>query len=412
MKSINSLSDINVSRILRLIWQRKGISRIEIANTLGLDKSTVTKIVASLHDIGIISEMAEGVTGPQGGRKPIYLEIAPMFACVGGIEINPERFVCCLLDLHGTILFQHQEVVRPEVYQELRIEGIFSKAYKMIAYEAIKLGVKMIGIGVGLPALVNSDLGSIECSVPLMIDGPYPFIENVSKYTDIPISVENDARCCCYGEMMISGDPLVKNMVFLLTEYRILQPTEHSKKNLSIGLGLVMNGRLVKGPECSAGEFRSMLWKEGNRGQFFSGQDSFASIIADNNEMNSIFYELAQHIAFLVNTLNLQLVYIGGIEPQHARQIENYIRERVKIQWPYERKSVFDVRMASFGSLSVSYGAAAMFIEQLFALPSLSTPSEKGPSILEYLSTMSSRTQGSSTNQNNGQPGNPWRKEH
>ena len=411
MKSINSLSDINVSRILRLIWQRKGISRIEIANALGLDKSTVTKIVASLHDIGIISEMAEGVTGPQGGRKPIYLEIAPMFACVGGIEINPERFVCCLLDLHGTILFQHQEVVRPEVYQELRIEGIFSKAYKMIAYEAIKLGVKMIGIGVGLPALVNSDLGSIECSVPLMIDGPYPFIENVSRYTDIPISVENDARCCCYDEMMISGDPLVKNMVFLLTEYRILQPTEHSKKNLSIGLGLVMNGRLVKGPECSAGEFRSMLWKEGNRGQFFSGQDSFASIIADNNEMNSIFYELAQHIAFLVNTLNLQLVYIGGIEPQHARQIENYIRERVKIQWPYERKSVFDVRMASFGSLSVSYGAAAMFIEQLFALPSLATPSEKGPSILEYLSTMASKTQGSQNIQNNGKSSNPWRTE-
>ena len=408
MKSINSLSDINVSRILRLIWQRKGISRIEIANTLGLDKSTVTKIVASLHDIGIISEMAEGVTGPQGGRKPIFLEIAPMFACVGGIEINPERFVCCLLDLHGSILFQHQEVVRPDMFRELRIEGIFSKAYKMIAYEAIKLGVKMIGIGVGLPALVNSDKGLIECSVPLMIEGQYPFIENVSKYTDIPISVENDARCCCYGEMMISGDPLVKNMVFLLTEYRILQPTEHSKKNLSIGLGLVMNGKLVKGPECSAGEFRSMLWEEGNRGQFFSGQDSFASIITDNDEMNSIFYELAQHIAFLVNTLNLQLVYIGGIEPQHARQIENYIKERVKIQWPYERKSIFDVRMASFGSLSVSYGAAAMFIEQLFALPSLSTPSEKGPSILEYLSTMASKTRDAQTS---GQTNNPWRTE-
>ena len=393
MKSINSLSDINVSRILRLIWQKKGISRIEIANTLGIDKSTVTKIVASLHDIGIISEMAEGVTGPQGGRKPIYLEIAPMFACVGGIEINPERFVCCLLDLHGSILFQHQEVIRPDAFHELRIEGVFSKAYKMIAYEAIKLGVKMIGIGVGLPALVNSDEGSIECSVPLMIDGPYPFIENVSRYTDIPISVENDARCCCYGEMMISGDPLVKNMLFLLTEYRILQPMKNSKKNLSIGLGLVMNGRLVKGPECSAGEFRSMLWEEGNKGQFFSGEDSLASVITDNDEMNSIFYELAQHIAFLVNTLNLQLVYIGGIEPQHARQIENYIKERVHIQWPYEKKSIFEVRMASFGSLSVSYGAAAMFIEQLFALPSLSTPSEKGPSILEYLATMSVKKQ-------------------
>ena len=191
MKSINSLSDINVSRILRLIWQKKGISRVEIASSLNLDKSTVTKIVSSLNEIGIISEIAEGTTGPQGGRKPIYLEIAPKFACVGGIEINPERFVCCLLDLHGQVLFQHQEIIPPEVFAELRIEGVFQKAYKLIAFEAIKFGVSMIGIGVGLPAFVDSEKGLIQCSVPLMIEGVYPFIENVTKYTDIPISLEN-----------------------------------------------------------------------------------------------------------------------------------------------------------------------------------------------------------------------------
>src|SRR5574344_2030840 len=115
MKSINSLSDINVSRILRLIWQQKGISRVEIASKLGIDKSTVTKNVATLKEVGIIHEIAEGVTGPQGGRKPIFLEITPRFACVGGVEINPERFVCCLLDLHGSVLFQHQEMITPDV---------------------------------------------------------------------------------------------------------------------------------------------------------------------------------------------------------------------------------------------------------------------------------------------------------
>ena len=67
MKSINPLSEINTSRILRLVWQKKGISRVEIANTLNLDKSTVTKIVSSLNDIGIINEIAQGETGPQGG---------------------------------------------------------------------------------------------------------------------------------------------------------------------------------------------------------------------------------------------------------------------------------------------------------------------------------------------------------
>lgn len=389
MKSINSLSDINVSRILRLIWQKKGISRVEIANSLNLDKSTVTKIVSSLNEIGIISEIAEGTTGPQGGRKPIYLEITPKFACVGGIEINPERFVCCLLDLHGQVLFQHQEIIPPETFAELRIEGVFQKAYKLIAYEAIKFGVSMIGIGVGLPVFVDSENGLIQCSVPLMIEGVYPFIENVTKYTDIPISLENDARCCCYGELMNKYDNHVKNSIFVLTEYRVLQPMSKSKKNLSIGLGIIMDGKIVKGPEGSAGEFRSMLWEEGNKGQFFSGEDSLASIITDNEEINSVFYELAQHIAFLVNTLNLQCIYIGGIEQMYVERITELIRERIHIQWPYTKKSNLAIRSASFGSLAVAYGAAAMYIDQLFSLPSLSTPSEKGLSILEYLSSVS-----------------------
>ena len=162
-----------------------------------------------------------------------------------------------------------------------------------------------------------------------------------------------------------------------------------SKKNLSIGLGIIMDGKIVKGPEGSAGEFRSMLWEEGNKGQFFSGEDSLASIITDNEEINSVFYELAQHIAFLVNTLNLQCIYIGGIEQMYVERITELIRERIHIQWPYTKKRNLAIRSASFGSLAVAYGAAAMYIDQLFSLPSLSTPSEKGLSILEYLSSVS-----------------------
>ena len=187
MKSINPLSDINVSRILRLVWKKKGISRVEIANTLNLDKSTVTKIVSSLTDIGIVKEIAEGSTGPQGGRKPIYLEISKSFACVGGIEINPERFVCCLINLQGEILFQYQENFSPEIFAALQIEGVFQKAYNLILKESQKLGIKMICVGLGFPALVNSDKGLIESSVPLMINENYPIVESLKKYTNLPI---------------------------------------------------------------------------------------------------------------------------------------------------------------------------------------------------------------------------------
>ena len=41
MKTLNAPGDLNISRVLRLIWQIKGISRIEIAQQLGISYRTV-----------------------------------------------------------------------------------------------------------------------------------------------------------------------------------------------------------------------------------------------------------------------------------------------------------------------------------------------------------------------------------
>ncbi|MBO5481911.1 MAG: ROK family protein [Spirochaetaceae bacterium] len=385
MKSINPLSDINVSRILRLVWKKKGISRVEIANTLNLDKSTVTKIVSSLTDVGIVKEIAEGSTGPQGGRKPIYLEISKSFACVGGIEINPERFVCCLINLQGEILFQYQENFSPEIFAALQIEGVFQKAYNLILKESQKLGIKMICVGLGFPALVNSDKGLIESSVPLMINENYPIVESLKKYTNLPILIENDARCCCSGELMNQTEDFVNNSVFVLAEYRLEQPKSKSQKNLSIGLGLVMDGKILKGPEFSAGEFRSILWEPGTTGQFLSKEDNLTYQNNDSNPMESVFSELAMHIAFLINILNLQCVFIGGIEEKYIENLKKVIKDRILVQWPYSEKKNFLIRSASFKSLAVAYGAAALCVDNLFYLPKLDDFTKINYSILDYI---------------------------
>lgn len=46
----------NTSLIARLIWQRKSISRAEVARELGLYRSTVTNISSYLIEAGIIKE--------------------------------------------------------------------------------------------------------------------------------------------------------------------------------------------------------------------------------------------------------------------------------------------------------------------------------------------------------------------
>ena len=385
MKSINSQSDINVSRILRLIWQKNGISRIEIAAELGLDKSTVTKIVSALLGVGIVKEFAHGITGPQGGRKPIYLEIAEEFAVVGGIEIQKEGFVCCLLNLPGKCLFEYQEKMDTSDCME-----IFARACDILKLESQKRKINLIGIGVGISGIINSDSGVIMKSISFEITELFPFTQIASVQAGVPVFIENDARCCCYSERTLMHDMGQQNSLFILIEMRKKSGKLIESNQVSVGAGLVINGKIFKGTEFSAGEFRSMLWTSGQHRQFQAEKENledFGAVLPDGAKTeDSIFNELAKHVAFLTNTLNLETVYIGGLESELEEKLVTLFKKRIELQWPYGSNHEVDVRLSSLGNLAVAYGAAGMFLDRFFALPSLSTPSGSGPSILESLS--------------------------
>jgi predicted NBD/HSP70 family sugar kinase len=146
-----------------------------------------------------------------------------------------------------------------------------------------------------------------------------------------------------------------------------------------------MDGKILKGPEFSAGEFRSILWKPGTNGQFLSKEETTFSKKGDTNPMESVFSELAMHIAFLINILNLQCVFIGGIEEKYIESLKKVIKDRLLVQWPYSEKKNFLIRSASFKSLAVAYGAAALCVDNLFYLPKLDDFTKINYSILDYI---------------------------
>lgn len=267
---------------------------------------------------------------------------------------------------------------------------IFSRAYKILKEEAQKLEINFIGIGVGVSGIINSDSGVIMQSIPFEITSPFPFSQTASVQAGMPVFIENDARCGCYSERTLLHDMGPQNSLFILIELRQKNGNLIESKYLSVGAGLVINGKIFKGTGFSAGEFRSMLWTDGQQKQFFAEKENledFGAISKDDAKTeDSIFYELAKHIAFLTNTLNLETVYIGGLEPTVEEKLAELIRKRIILQWPYDSSHIVDVRLSSLGKLAVAYGAAGMFIDRFFALPSLATPSGSGPSILEALS--------------------------
>lgn len=381
MKTLNAPGDLNMSRVLRLIWQVKGISRIEIAQQLGIDKSTVTKIVSSLEEIGIIRAFAQGSAGPLGGRKPIQLEIAPEFGVALGIEITTGGFLAVLVDLNGQILASADEDM-----EITSVKDALDAAIQRMADVIEGLNVPLIGIGVGVPGIVNTEKGSIIQSIPLMIHEETDFCGWASEKYQTPVYIENDARCCCLGEIVSRHGRNLENALFILAEIRRITGSTGSRKNLSVGCGFILNGQTHYGKEFSAGEFRSIMWEPGNSGQFQSNDLSNDRIGSDRSVTGSVFTELARHAALLVNILNLNHTFIGGLPDDLTNELAEMIRAEIALKWPYTLQQNCEVQPASLGTKAVAYGAAGHCLQRFFSLPNIYQPSGSGPSVKETLS--------------------------
>lgn len=369
MRVLNSLSDLNIMRILRLVWKRKKVSRVEIASALKMDKSTVTKIISELTEKNLAREAEAGSSGPQGGRKPIFLEINASYACVGGIEISPERMYVCLEDFCGTILYETMQAIDPVSFAQKGFLGFVKEGIDLLQAASGRLRIKLAGIGLGVPGIVESDADRIIQSIPLLIEDGIDLAKDIQPLTKIPVFVENDARCCCYTEQLLSKGNGAQNMMYVLAEHRRLQPLEDSPKNLSVGLGLILNGKIYQGANATAGEFRSVYWEHPSKTQFSPSCQAVQRL--DDQNAQRTFRELAKNIAFLVNTLSLDYVYVGGLEKDRAEEIVKFIREEIVSLWPYAWNKTTVVATASATQRAVSYGAGAKVLDRLFGVPEL-----------------------------------------
>lgn len=349
---------------MRAIWLNSGISRIDISRDLELDKSTVTLIVNELIDIGLVCPVAEGKAGPLGGRKPIQLTINKDFACVVGVEIQPESLTLIATDLDGEIF---ESSVVPI---DLGIDE-FDQVFVPIVEEFIK-GIEktqrmIIGIGFGISGIIDPFKGVIHQSIPLNITSPYEFYSIIGDRFDTITLIENDANCCAWGELTYHRQADLRDFLFVLVKFRKSDPSGLKRSGLAIGMGIVIDGKVHHGSTFSAGEFRSILWKNGNLNQFSISNKASLKFDKEIKLRKKLFLELSRHIALFVNTFNLSHVFIGGDVLPYQNEMETMLQQEIQNNWVYSGRVDCDIKFSSPAHLSVAYGAASMILNQLFA---------------------------------------------
>ena len=358
---------INRARIMREIWINREISRVEIARSLGLDKSTISNNVNELLESGVIVESSEGEAGPQGGRKPVHIRLNQHFGCVLGIELRPDSYTAVAVDLEGEIIYSRFE--KTSIGTATFVDG-FLHIVGLITAELEARGINLLGIGIGISGVVNARDGIIKFSAPFNIRSNFSFYDAVIPHLNVPVFIDNDANACVWGELAFHRHRDLKDFIFLLLEFWDYDPASADVCNRTgVGIGLVINGLVHYGSQYSAGEFQSILKKNDSVGQFSLTEGEQMAVQEDERVREKFLRELGAHVGLLVNTLDLSHVILGGYFEHYDKQAIRIFEEEIEKNWPYEYNSENrkDIWFSSFGDKAVAYGAAGMVLNTLFS---------------------------------------------
>lgn len=351
---------------MRSIWLNRTTSRVEIARSLELDKSTISNIVGEMLAIGLVKEAAIGEAGPQGGRKPIFLSINKSFGCVFGFEIQPESYTVVAVNMSGEILYTD---TGPMLTTGENLVGNFLLLLEQTKARIAETAPPLIGIGVGVSGIVNQRAGKIVLSIPLGITEEFDFAACVSDKVDVPVFLDNDANCCAWGEIAFHRSENLRNFLFALVEFRTSKaeaPKALYKGGIALGIGIAFEGRVYYGRDFSSGEFRSVFWEEPNAGQFSLNDDEMLRVEKDETVRRRFIQELSKNLAMLVNTFNFNRVFLGGHVEKYENEVKPILDEEISRNWSYSSDVKCEISFSSLGPRSVAYGAAGMFLGQIF----------------------------------------------
>ena len=353
----------NTSLVARLIWQRKSISRAEIARELNLYRSTVTNITSYLISSGVVVEGKRLASTQQGGRKAVELSINPNFGCVIGFDVQPSHYRSVILSADGTELWRETGSFGVIPITEM-IEKVIERA--LTAHRNIRIPV--IAMSFAIPGIVDVSSGRVLDSFPFgvrdldiraLVNSRYPF----------PVCVENDANTAAWVDILKNG--AWGNAISVVADFH-----EESRMNSDIigigaGIGLILAGKVYRGTHNAAGEFKSITWKEGLTNQSGLPVEVLNSTIDNRASLSDWIEDTFRSFIPIISVMDVEKLILHGRPFADRKWVIDTLNSRVPsflgLLDQYRCQMVFD----SQDECVSASGAAMMCLHNLFSVPLL-----------------------------------------
>lgn len=314
-----NLKYMNRREVYELVRQSGEISRAEISRITGISGPTVLKIVDYLKQAGCVLEIGAGESSL--GRKPQLLRFNPDAGYAVGVDFSGVELKIGIVDYGEKIRYLSTTSVVPDI--SLIAGDAFAE---MISSAVTASGIdpdRIHGICIGLPGVVNRELGTIELAPLVGVSDKISYqgvIQKLSERLGLPILVENDANLSALGEFSVSGYADSDDLLMIRT-------------GKGLGSGIIMNGQLRRGKEFFAGELGYMVFD----GNYHIGKSQGGwletTLGLDELHRGSITPEMTERLA-----RNLALAIVNVCMPL---DIQNAVLSR------FSEKPVYDVVLTS-----------------------------------------------------------------
>jgi predicted NBD/HSP70 family sugar kinase len=227
----------NIRRVLHYLRTHDTTSRLDLAQSLGVSKNTISIIIEKMIKEGIVREMGteESV---EAGRPKIVLSLRPDSYKAIGILLKRNHLEWMVTDYRSNIL--EQDAIS---FNTLDIDACLANLTGLCK-RLLGRHPETIGIGIAVSGIVNHETGELCYSAPLGWE-QVAIRERIAKKVEVPLLVLNKVKAAAVLPIQgIENHSLAKFYVSIRD---------------SVGGALMIGTELYHGDSWTAGEIGHMV---------------------------------------------------------------------------------------------------------------------------------------------------------
>jgi N-acetylglucosamine repressor len=232
--------EINRQIALTLIRAHQPVSRADLARLMETNRANISLLANELLEEGLIREGAQGNLKARG-RKPTFLYLNSQKSLAVAVDVRASRTFIMITDSIGKQIGEivsFPTALEPEKF----VESLGVQVRK--ALREISADAAVDGMGFVIPGMVEHESGVVLHAPALRWRNVNLLAPLQKEFGEIEIHLENSGKACALSQIWTthSDGSALNDIVFVSVSD-------------GVGVGVVINGELIRGRHNTAGEF-------------------------------------------------------------------------------------------------------------------------------------------------------------